>query len=272
MGHRFTPPSNTPFPEHLKATKVLDIDYVFGHAESTGGSLWVVGKDPGLFDYFLPERWRHTPREQMSQVRETFKTVSKDDVHLVWKVSSVGEVFRIPRNKTINNHTGYNSPFEEFAIAHELCEKDVPCVYPRAIYMAGLESPQASDYVSDNSRYESHQEQRTPEGEPVLRPDHNYITVWGYWRKVTAESNGTGQISSEGLNLQRAAERGLIPQSMVEELIQLTHKRLKEAGFKADFLKASHLLISIRPDLTLVGGSNGLPSVTLCNFELIQRV
>ena len=72
LGHRFDPPDYSKFPEHLQLAKVLNVDYVFGHAESTGGELWVVGNDPNLFDYFLPERWRHTPTEQMSDVRETF--------------------------------------------------------------------------------------------------------------------------------------------------------------------------------------------------------
>ncbi|MCY3020985.1 MAG: hypothetical protein NTW87_18365, partial [Planctomycetota bacterium] len=56
---RFTPKQAT-FPKHLQRVTIFGHDYVYGHAESTGGGLWVVGKDPGLFDYFLPERWRKT--------------------------------------------------------------------------------------------------------------------------------------------------------------------------------------------------------------------
>lgn len=40
-------------PSHLSCLNIMDVDYVFGVAESTGGRLWVVGKDPLLFDYFL---------------------------------------------------------------------------------------------------------------------------------------------------------------------------------------------------------------------------
>ena len=84
QGHRFAPPSTARFPEHLKPARVFDVDYVYGHAESTHGFLWVVGKDPNLFDYFLPERWRHTPSKPLSDTSETFYTVSKDNVLLVW--------------------------------------------------------------------------------------------------------------------------------------------------------------------------------------------
>ena len=34
----------------------MGVDYVYGEVESTGGALWVVGRDPVLFDYFLPEK------------------------------------------------------------------------------------------------------------------------------------------------------------------------------------------------------------------------
>jgi hypothetical protein len=59
------------FPENLKLVTILGIDYVFGHAESTHGRLWVVGHDPELFDYFIPERWRHTPGKKLSASSET---------------------------------------------------------------------------------------------------------------------------------------------------------------------------------------------------------
>lgn len=272
--HRFSPPGAGIYPKHLQPTRVLNVDYVFGHAESTGGILWVVGKDPNLFDYFLPERWRHTPREQMSKVRETFYTVSKDDVHLVWKVSSIGETLTIKGGDGTASRkyeVGYNSPFEAIAIAQELIEKGVSCVYPRAIYMAGLESPHAPDYISDKSCYERHKEILTPEGQPVLRSDHNYITIWGYWRTVNPNPDGTGQVASEALNLLQAEKRGLVPPSMVGELIHQTQQRLLTAGFQADFLIPTHLLISIRPDLTIVQEPDGKPNVTICNFELIRR-
>ena len=61
MARRFEANAAGPLPAHLQATNLLGVDYIFGRAESTGGLLWVAGKDPDLFNYFLPERWRRTP-------------------------------------------------------------------------------------------------------------------------------------------------------------------------------------------------------------------
>jgi hypothetical protein len=40
---------------------------------------------------FLPERRRHTPSKKLSAISETDYTLSKGNVHLVWKLSRVGE-------------------------------------------------------------------------------------------------------------------------------------------------------------------------------------
>ena len=96
---------------HLCRQKIMDVDYVFGVAESTGGRLWVVGKDPLLFDYFLPERWEHTSRTRLSATDEVYETVTKDNIHIVWKLSHVGEHPDVdpfkPEERRILEH-GYN--------------------------------------------------------------------------------------------------------------------------------------------------------------------
>ncbi|RKY10757.1 MAG: hypothetical protein DRP56_00010 [Planctomycetota bacterium] len=75
----------------MKRVQILGVGYVYGPVEATGGALWVVGKDPTLFDYFLPEKWRDTPRVKQSVFGQIYRTTTKDDVNLVWKVSRVGD-------------------------------------------------------------------------------------------------------------------------------------------------------------------------------------
>jgi hypothetical protein len=70
--NRFVMGSPKPTPPHLKQVNILGVNYIYGRAEITGGSLWVVGKDPDLFDYFLPERWESTQRTKLSSHHEIF--------------------------------------------------------------------------------------------------------------------------------------------------------------------------------------------------------
>ena len=74
------------FPSQLTPANIMGVDYVYGQVESTGGALWVVGKDPMLFEYFLPEKWRRTPRTKISSSQQMFKTVTNDNVRVVWRV------------------------------------------------------------------------------------------------------------------------------------------------------------------------------------------
>ena len=172
---------DSPLPAHLKALEVFGVPYIFGHVESTGGCLWVVGKDPNLFDYFLPERWRKTPSKKLSAENEVYYTLTKDNVHVVWKTSKVGERPTAPVAGDLASKAvkfGYNSPFEEFAIAQALNAAEIPTVYPRAIYMTG--SPKLEQSM-DLGKYESHLKILTADGLPALREDRNYITIRGYY-------------------------------------------------------------------------------------------
>ena len=175
---RFKP---TSLPAHLKRTEIFGVPYIYGHAESTGGHLWVVGRNARLFDYFLPERWRKTPSLKLSDKKEVFYTITKDNIHLVWETSRVGE---LPGEEDGGSDDpkirqyGINSPFEEFAIAQKLNELGIPTVYVRAIYMTGTAKIEPS---VDFRKYDSHKDILDPEGNPILRENHNYITIRGYY-------------------------------------------------------------------------------------------
>jgi hypothetical protein len=75
---------------------------------------------------------------------------------------------------------GFNSPFEEFAFAFEMGRHGVKTVYPRAIYMTGRPRG-AARQVSDERRYAALADFLTPDGDPVVRKEYDYITIWGFW-------------------------------------------------------------------------------------------
>lgn len=272
---RFAPPPDGVLPPHLHAARVLDVDYVCGEADSTRGMLWVVGRNPALFDFFLPERWRRTPRRQISETNETFYTKTKDDINLVWKVSRVGEqpdADPLTEEGARLIEYGYNSPFEEFSFALDLAAKGIPTTYPRAIYMCGIESARTAAYTPDLRRYESHSGLLTADGRPLLNTEHNYLTVWGYWNGLDEMLAQRDQPYCEGVNLLQAWTGGFITAEEMRNLIALLQERLRAVGYEYVDPKPTHALLSLRPDNTLIRDPDGTPSVRLSNLESLRRL
>lgn len=274
MARRFEVNTAKPLPAHLRAMNVLGVDYVFGRAESTGGLLWVVGKDPDLFNYFLPERWRRTPKRKLSSRKQVFYTRTKDDINLVWRVSRMGEVPWLNNPNALKEQArayGFNSPFEEFSFALELTRGGVKTVYPRAIYMTGRKRPTTRE-IGDERRYDSFANLLTPDGEPALRKEYDYITIWGFWNgpdELLATQDGRFY---HAINAKHAYANRLITPQVLADLMNLKSARLTQAGFEDLNPKPDHLLISFDEANHLVLGSFGKPEARLCNFELIRRL
>lgn len=271
MVHRFESPPTAALPPHLQVVNILGVDYIFGRAESTGGLLWVAGKDPDLFNYFLPERWRRTSSKKLSSHNQIFHTRTKDDINLVWKVSRMGDPPALAKstgNQPAINQYGFNSPFEEFAFAFELSRRGVKTVYPRAIYMTGHK--RQAEGQSDDRRYRTFAHLKTPDGEPVVNAGHDYITIWGFWNgpdEVLAVADGQFQ---QVVNARRALADKIITTEILQELMQLKAERLARCGLEDLNPRPDHLLISFDSSGRIVVGSTGKPEVRLCNFELIR--
>ena len=273
MARRFEADAAKPMPAHLHAVNILGVDYIFGRAESTGGMLWVAGKDPDLFNYFLPERWRRTPKKKLSSRNQVFSTRTKDNINLVWKVSRMGDppwLTNPEADREAARENGINSPFEEFSFALELTLNGVKTIYPRAIYMTGHKR-ESERPVADDRRYTALSGLRTPEGEPVVRKEYDYITIWGFWNgpdELLAAADGRFY---HAVNAKQAFANKMISQPVLDELMQLKAERLARCGFEDLNPKPDHLLVSFDAAEKLVIGSLGKPEVRLCNFELIRR-
>ncbi len=260
----------TPLPQHLRTIEVFGVPYVYGYTESTGGKLWVVGRNARLFDYFLPERWRRTPSWRLSEDNEVFYTLTKDHVHIVWKTSRVGERppdIRDRQREALTRQYGYNSPFEEFAIAQELNGRGVATTYMRAIYMTGSTKSESS---RDPRRYRTHRRVCDADGEGVLRREHNYITVRGYYNGpdewVAAQQ---GQLCRP-MDLRSAQSKGVISASEHDRLLQTTLQRVAEAGFDGMLLEDNDMLVALAPDGSPVRSADGSIDVRICNLELVR--
>lgn len=273
MARRFEADTASPLPAHLRATNILGVDYIFGRAESTGGLLWVVGKDPDLFNYFLPERWRRTPKKKLSSHNQVFRTSTKDNINLVWRVSRMGEppwLTHPEMNQRAVHEHGFNSPFEEFAIALGLSRRGIKTIYPRAIYMTG--SNRESGQAADERRFMALAHLLTPDGEPILQKGRNYITIWGYWNGPDELLAAQDDRHYTAMNAKYACANKLISEKVMEELMQSKAGRLAQCGLEDLNLKPDHLLISFDPEQKLLLDSTGKPEVRLCNFELVRRL
>lgn len=264
--------SEAPLPPFLIQDEIFGVPYVHGHVESTDGLLWVVGRNPHLFDYFLPERWRRTPCQPLSPNHEVFYTVTKDNVHVVWKTSRVGEKPQPGEggeHEALIDEYGFNSPFEEFAVAHFLSNNGVPTVYVRAIYMTGSEKIEP---VTDPRHYESHRRILGFDHRPVLREDRNYITIRGYYNGPDPwVATHEGQLYKP-FDLERAAGGGILSRGETVKLLDVTRSRLKNVGYDGTLLELNDILIAIDPSGAIVMDPERLPEARICNFELIHKV
>jgi hypothetical protein len=167
------------------------------------------------------------------------------------------------------NRFGINSPFEEFAIAHELNQNGIPAVYVRAIYMTGTTKIEPS---IDYRKYENHQNILDPEGKPILQENHNYITIRGYY-------NGPDRWVAEHesslftpIDLSRAPSMGILDESQCQRLLDKVKEKLENAGYDGSLLKTNDLLVAMGNNGKLMKNNTGEPEVIICNFERIWKM
>ena len=159
---------------------------------------------------------------------------------------------------------------DEFAFALEAGRNGVRTVYPRAIYMTGRPRGPARP-VSDERHYAAPADFRPPDGDPVVRKEYDYVTIWGFWNgpdELLAAQDGR---SYQAINVKRAFTNKLISGQTLTELTQRMARRLAHCGLEDRNPKPDHLLISFDPAQQLVLDTLGKPELRLCNFELIRR-
>ena len=244
-------PAPEPPQSHLRTAGVFGVEYSFGETPD-GGRLWVLGHEPGLFDYFLPDRWRRTPREKLSATAEVYRTHTRDRVDIVYRRSRVG--FRplvdprVPGGKRIRE-AGYNSPFEEIALAGRLREMGIHTIHPRAIYETGHETVKPLR-LRDPRRFEEHADVLTPETppQPVLRPDHDYYTIWDtYLGAEPLAASAPGGVSGV-LGLERAREAGLVSAEEADAAVAHARRGFARTALPPETIAPNEFVIALEPD------------------------
>ena len=164
---------------------------------------------------------------------------------------------------------GFNSPFEEFAIAHFLTNNGVPTVYARAIYMTGSAK---IEIITDPRHYDSHRNIVGIDNQPILREDHDYITIRGYYNGSDSWVASHEEQFYKPFDLERAAYEGILQHDECLNLLEVTQSRLKNVGYDGTLLELNDIIISIDPNGKIVKDSDNLPEARICNFELIHKM
>lgn len=266
QSHRSDAKPQALLPPHLNPSRILGVNYIVGTPPS-GGKLWVVGNEAGLFDYFLPMRWRRTPRVKLSPANEVYRTRTRDNIHVVYQRSRVGEEPRSdpgqPCSERIREH-GYNSPFEEVAIAELLRRSGIATVYPRAVYRTDHHSTRAA-YILDERRYVTHADLMMPgpERECVLVRDYDYYTIWSDFRGLDPATRRREHGDPGFVDVKTARKTDLLTEEEYEHIVGVTLHRLATIGVASEDYTASGLLLRLDDDGTLHREANGDLDVTL---------
>lgn len=257
-----------PLPAHVKRMQVLDVNYVYTTAPN-GGKVWAVGNHPELVDFFMPDRWRRTPRVRLSANNEIYHTRSRDSVHMVYRRSRCGEKPHADpyyeQGRRIRDY-GFNTPFEEVAIAEALRQMGIRSVYARAIYRTGHQSSTAA-YMRDSRRYEAYKDLLTPDRphQPILHPDYDYYVIWGYYRGIDPQRDYDAAGHWAAVDAELALQQELLTESQFNDIVESTQQRLSEHGFGEDTMEPQQFTLTFdQTGRNLRLNDRGQYDVTIC--------
>ena len=128
-----------------------------------------------------------------------------------------------------------------------------------------------SDFLFDNRRYETHKHLLTPEGQPILRRDRDYITIWGYWNGPDDMLAARDGDFFEGVNALRAWREGIITEEEYVRLMEHVREKLMALKVEDLNLRGNHILISRRCSTgEIIRDKEGLPEPRICTFQLLR--
>jgi hypothetical protein len=125
--------------------------------------------------------------------------------------------------------------------------------------------------MQDDRRFAPLNHLLTPEGEPLLRRDRDYITVWGFWNGPDEMLADDDTRRYKAMNTEKAHQSGLIDPTMLDNLVSLKNRHLASQGFEDLRPKPEHLLVSFDHNGEMLRDADGQPDIRLCNFELVRQ-
>jgi hypothetical protein len=125
---------------------------------------------------------------------------------------------------------------------------------------------------NDIRKYQSHRDIHDSEGNPILKEDHNYITIRGYYNGPDEWVPKHEDSLYTPVDLSRALRQGIIDKEQQMSHLQGIINRLEEAGYDGTLLRPNDLLLAVDKDVSIMTGPFGEPEVIICDFELIWKI
>lgn len=129
-----------------------------------------------------------------------------------------------------------------------------------------------SESLLDDSRYKSHSKLLSTENVPILKQDHDYLLIWGYWNGPDEKLAVLDGDYYKGINALAAYRNNYIDLNEYVNIIKRKKKRLTDTGIEDLNLRGTHLLLSIDSKGNLVHDKEGNPDVRICNFEFLKLI
>jgi hypothetical protein len=198
---------------------------------------------------------------KLAVANEVYRTRTRDNIHLVYRRSRVGESPPVDPfydwAKRVRQH-GFNSPFEEVAIAELLRQYGISTIYPRAIYRTGHQAVKPFA-IRDDRRYVTHAELITPDSQPerALVPDYDYYTIWGYFRGISPQKDYRTKGHWGFVDLEKALEDEVINKELSDKTITETRRRLTAVGLPEETIDDFEFLLEFDQKGSLIRDERG---------------
>ena len=125
--------------------------------------------------------------------------------------------------------------------------------------------------LRDDRRYNTHKNLLTPDKNPALRKNRDYIIFWGYWNGPDELLAVKDESPYQGVDALLAYRKKLLDEEIYLKLMEVTRDKLASVGIEDLNLRGNHILLSVDQSAKLVKNREGIPEIRICNFELLRR-
>jgi hypothetical protein len=111
------------------------------------------------------------------------------------------------------------------------------------------------------------------DGRPILRQDHNYITIRGFYNGPdTWVAAHEPEKLYKPLSLFSAQTEGVLAATQCAEIFSRVEQSLLGAGYDGTLLRLNDILLAHNPEGGFALDDKGEIEARICNFELIRKV